>query len=133
MSYLNASVIGIEKCDSLHHVTFECHGHSISMLSLALPEGIDIGSKVRLAIKASHVSIAKDMSGRLSFANQLPVTIGSIVKGELLYYLTLEFFQNTIEAIILRKTQEEMQLKEKETVTALIQASEISICEVLDD
>ncbi len=133
MSYLIASVIEIEQCDSLHHVVFECNGYSMSMLSLELPEGIVIGTKVKLAIKASHVSIAKNGSGRLSFANQLPVTIDTIVQGTLLCYITLKFSLSTIEVIILRKIQEEMQLKEHEEVTALIQASEISICEVIDD
>lgn len=133
MSYLIASVLQIEYCDSLHHVRFECGEQVISMLSLELPQGVAIGSKVKLAIKASHVSIAKELSGRVSFANQLPAVIDSIVQGELLCYLRLQCANSTIESIILRKIREEMKLEEGDEISALIQASEISICEVLDD
>ncbi len=133
MSYLIASVVEIQNCDTLHHVKFDCYGYMVSMLSLELPEAIVTGAKVKLVVKASHVTIAKNLSGTLSYANQLPMTIHSVNHGKLLSYVKLQFADIYIESIVLRTVSEKMSLKEGDAVIALMQASEISICEILDD
>jgi len=137
MSYLIANVIAIQNCDTLHHVTFDCEGHTLSMMGLELPKGIQIGKKVKLVIKATHVTLAKEFTGLLSYTNQLPMTIDSINNGTLLSSITLKFSdtypQTYIESIILRTASETMSLKVGDKISALIKASEIAICEVMDD
>lgn len=133
MSYLIASVVEIENSDTLHHVKFDCYGHIISMLSLELPKGIVFGKKVKLVVKSLQVAIAKDLSGILSCANQLPMTVHSVDHGEILSHIKLQFFDITIESIIMRTASEKMNLTEDDKVTSLIEASEIAIYEILDD
>ena len=137
MSYLIAKVMSIQNCDSLHHVTFDCEGHILGMMGLELPKGIDVGKKVKLVIKATHVTLAKEFTGLLSYTNKLPVMIDSINNGTLLSSITLKFSgafpQTYIESIIPRTASETMSLKVGDKISALIKASEIAICEVMDD
>jgi len=137
MSYLIAKVIAIQNCDTLHHVTFDCEGHTLTMMGLELPKGIHIGKKVKLVIKATHVTLAKEFTGLLSYTNQLPVTIDAINNGTLLSSITLKFSdthpQTYMESIILRTACDTMSLKVGDKISAFIKASEIAICEVLDD
>lgn len=133
MSYLIATVSTIQNCDTLHHVTFDCYGHTITMMSLELPQGIVVGKNIKLVIKATHVVLAKEFTGLLSYANQLPMKVHAINNGTLLSSVTLQFNETFIESVILRTASENMSLKVGDQITTLIQASEIAICEVLDD
>jgi len=133
MSYLIATVSSIQNCDTLHHVTFDCEGHVISMISLELPKGIELGKKVKLVIKATHVTLAKEFTGLLSYTNQLPMVIHTINNGTLLSSIALKFNDTFIESIVMRDASELMSLKVGDKLTAFIKASEIAICEVLND
>ena len=133
MSYLIATVSTIQNCDSLHHITFDCNGHTLSMISLELPQGIKMGKKVKLVIKATYVALAKEFRGLVSYANQLPMTVHSVNNGTLLSSITLEFNDTFVESIIMRDVSESMSLTVGDSLTAFIKASEIAICEVLDD
>ena len=133
MSYLIATVKSIKNCDSLHHVTFDCDGYKLSMMGLELPVGMHIGRKVKLVIKATHVTLAKDFTGLISYANQLPMHVYTINNGTLLSHITLNFNDTFIESIIMRDVSDGMSLQVGDRLTAFIKASEIAICEVLDD
>jgi len=133
MSYLIATVHSIKNCDSLHHVIFDCDGYNLSMMSLELPMGIHTGKKVKLVIKATHVALAKDFNGSISYANQLPMRVHTINNGTLLSHITLNFNDTLIESIIMRNVADAISLEVGDRVTAFIKASEIAICEVLDD
>ena len=102
------------------------------MMSLDIDEAIMIGTKVKLSVKPSHIAIAKDFTGELSYANQLPCKIKSIENGTLLSSVKLSFFDVVLESIITLASSEKMQLKAGDAITAFIKASELSIEEVLD-
>ncbi len=133
MSRLIATVSKIQNCDSLHIVRFECYGQTLSMMSLDLNTKIEIGTKVRLVVKASHVCIAKNFSGALSYSNQLSTSIKAIENGELLSALTLSYFDTTLESVITASASREMNLHVGDSVTAFINESELSIGEIIDD
>jgi molybdopterin-binding protein len=114
-------------------VTFDFQDQTLSMVSLELNENIQVGTKVRLTVKPTHISLAKNFSGDLSFSNQLRSTVISIEKGQLLAAVKLEYFDAVLESIITVHALKNMDLNEGDEVTALIRASELSIEEVLND
>ena len=131
MSSIVATVSNIKKCDSLHIVEFECNSQTLSMMSLDLDAQIKVATKVRLVVKPSHVAIAKDFSGEVSYSNRLETTILSCENGQLLSSVKLKFFDSTLESIITLSSSKKMNLKVGDKVTALIKASELSTGEVL--
>ncbi len=133
MSSLVASVKTIENCDSLHIVKFECNSQTLSMMSLDIPDNIKIGTKVKLVVKPSHVAIAKNFSGDVSYSNILDTTIISCENGQLLSNIKLKYFDTVLESIITLNSSKRMDLKEGDKVFAFIKASEISIGEVIND
>jgi molybdopterin-binding protein len=129
---IEAKVIKIENCDSLHIVKFDFLGQTLTMMSLELDSAIKVDGKVLLQIKPSHVAIGKNISGELSYSNQLKAIIKEKENGTLLSSLRLQIGENTVlESIITHNSSQKMDLKIGDEVTALIKASELSIAKVL--
>jgi len=133
MSSIPATITQIQNCDNLHLVKFDTHGQTLCMMSLELHENIQVGTKVNLAVKPTHITIAKNVNDAISCANQLQTTIESIDNGKLLSSIKLHFSDTTLEAIITQEQTKKMQLAPKDQVVALIPESELFIKEVLDD
>ena len=133
MSSIVATVSNIKGYKSLHIVEFESSGQTLSMISLDLSDKIEVGRRVKLVVKSSHIVIAKEFSGDISYINQLQTTIESIEPGELLSSIKLKCCDTTIESIITLKSLKRMNLRVGDRVTAFIKASELSIGEVIDD
>ena len=133
MSNIIATVSKIQNCDSLNIVNFDFNGTPLSMMSLELNEKIQIGTKVKLNCKSSHIAIAKNFSGEVSYSNRLDCDIVSLENGELLCCIHLKIFDTVLESIITVNSSLKMDLKVGDKVTAFIKASELSISEVIDD
>lgn len=133
MSHIKAIITHIDTLDSLNIVTFDFYGTLLKMMSLDLSEEIGVGKKVTLAVKPSHIAIAKEFSGMLSYSNQLKATIHSCDNGKLLSSIKLHIEDVMLESIITRDSVLKMDLKAGDEVTAMIKASELSIVGVLDD
>ncbi|MEA3288785.1 MAG: TOBE domain-containing protein [Campylobacterota bacterium] len=134
MSSLKAKVKLIQKNESLTIVQFEFNDQALSMMSLELPRDITVGTEVKLTIKPTHIAIGKNISGDLSYSNQLNATIKNIDNGKLLSSISLKLDDNnTIESIITKDSAKRLKLKKGDKVIALIKASDISIGQVCDD
>lgn len=133
MSQIKAIITCIDSVESLNIVTFDFHGTALKMMSLDLSEEIGVGRKVILAVKPSHIAIAKEFSGIVSYSNQLKATIHSCDNGKLLSSIKLRIEDVMLESIITLDSVLKMDLKAGDEVTAMIKASELSIVEVLDD
>lgn len=133
MSYIEASVSEIQNCDSLHIVKFDFNSQTLSMMSLEIGDDIKIGTKVKLVVKPTHVAIAKNFSGDVSYSNQLNSTILSLENGKLLCSIKLKIFDTTLESIITVASSKKMNLKVGDNVTAFIKASELAIGEICND
>lgn len=131
MSSMIATVSKIETYDTLNIVEFKYHDTPLSMMSLELDKKITIGTKVKLEVKPTHIAIAKNFSTDLSCTNRLGCTIISLINGQLLSNIKLDFCGTTIEAITTLKESQNMTLAVGDEVTALILTSELSISEVL--
>lgn len=133
MSHIKATITRIESVESLNIVTFDFYGTVLKMMSLDLSEEIAVGRKVTLAVKPSHIAISKELSGMLSYSNQLKATIHSCDNGKLLSSIKLRIEDVMLESIITLDSVLKMDLKAGDEVTAMIKASELSIVDVLND
>jgi molybdopterin-binding protein len=132
MSSFIATVLSVQNSKSLHVVKFKYYEQTLCMMSLQLNSNIQKGVKVKLSVKPTHVVLAKNLNSEISFENRLETTIVSIDSGELLSSVKVSSYDSFIEAIITKESEKKMDLKIGDEVLALIQASELSIVEVLD-
>jgi len=133
MSRLIATVNKIQSCDNLNIVEFNFHEIKLTMMSLDLNATLKVGSKVKLLVKPTHIALAKEFSGEVSYSNQLPTTIVSLENGTLLSSIELEIFDVKIESVITLNSSKRMNLMLGDKVTAFIKASDLSIGEILND
>jgi len=133
MSSLIAKVLEIQSSENINIVKFEIESEILSMVSLDINSDIYIGRTVKLLVNSTHVAVAKNLSGELSYENQIRAKIETIREGNLLTYITLAFGKSQLESIITKESSLAMKLSVDDSVTILINASELSICEILDD
>ena len=133
MSQIIATIKKIHNIDNLNIVEFDFFGKTLKMMSLNLNKNVQIGKKVKLAVKPTNISIAKNLFGEISLSNQLVVNIKSIENGQLLSSIILEVNDTIFESIITADSSKRMNLQKNEQVTILIKASDLSIMEVLND
>ncbi|AOO65926.1 TOBE domain-containing protein [Sulfurospirillum halorespirans] len=132
MNRLNAVVTHIEGEQNLHIISFDYEGVSLKMMGLDLPKGLHVNAHVTLGIKPSHVAIAKNLQGELSYSNQLSATIESIENGKLLSNILLHVKGNEVQSFITLGSSTRMNLQKGDEVTLLLKASELFVLEVLD-
>ncbi len=132
MSYITAKVTHIDTFENINIVQFISNEHSLSMMSLSVSDKINLGTKVRLAVKPTHIAIAKNITGSLSYSNQLDSTITDIQNGKLLSSVMLKCNDIDFESIITLNSSIRMNLKVGDNVIALIKASDLSIDEIID-
>ena len=133
MNSMTATVTRIDTVENLNIVQFDMQGDSLTMMSLDLNDTIQSGTVVKLAVKATNIAIGKEISGSLSYANQLPVIVENIEEGALLSAVSLKHFDTVLEAIITADALKRMDLHKGDKVTALIKASEIYIQEIIHE
>ncbi len=131
MNSLIARVVKIDNIDNLNVVNFDFLDQNLSMMSLDLSDNIRVGSRVELIANPSHVAIAKDFNGLLSYSNQLNAKIVSLENGKLLSSIKLLVGEVILESIITFNSSKKMNLKVGDEVKALIKASELSILRLL--
>ena len=130
MNRLSAVVTLIEGEQNLHIISFDCEGSRLKMMGLDLPKGLHVKSHVTLGVKPSHVAIAKNLSGELSYSNQLDATIVSIENGKLLSSILLHVKNFEMQSFITDASSKRMNLQVGDDVTLLIKASELFVLEV---
>jgi molybdopterin-binding protein len=133
MSPFIATIKKINNIDSLNIVEFDFEEIPLKMMSLDLNKDVQIGKKVRLAVKPTNISIAKNLFGEISLSNQLVANIKSVENGQLLSSIILEVNDTIFESIITADSSKRMNLQKNEQVSILIKASDLSILEVLND
>jgi len=131
MNKFVAIVNGIESTQNLNIVKFNFFDEILTMMSLELNEKIKIDSKVELSLKATHITIAKNLKGDISDSNQLKAKIISINNGKLLSSVELSLYDTTLESIITQESSKQMNLKIGDDVSILINPSELSIIKVV--
>ena len=133
MSQLVATIKKINSVDNLNIVEFDFFGLTLKMMSLDLNNDVQVGKKVKLSIKPTNISLAKNLTGEISLSNQIDATIENLENGQLLTSVILKVNDTILESIITVDSSKRMNLQIGEVVTILIKASNLSIGEVLND
>ena len=133
MSQLVATIKKINSIDNLNIVEFDFNGLTLKMMSLDLNNDVQVGKKVKLSIKPTNISLAKNLTGEISLSNQIDATIENLENGQLLTSVILKVNDTILESIITVDSSKRMNLQIGESVTILIKASNLSIGEVLND
>ena len=131
MSQIKATITDISSVDNLNIVKFDFGGQPLKMMSLGLGDDISVGKRVILGMKPTHMAIGKEVSGLLSYSNQIKSKIISCEHGKLLSSIKLLVNETVLESIITLESAQAMDLKAEDEVTVIIKASELSILEVL--
>jgi molybdopterin-binding protein len=130
MNRIEATVTAIESVDNINIVSFEAADQPMYMVALELNDALVVGSEVTLGVKATKIALAKHKVKDLSISNQINVAIEHVTNGSLLSSITLRFGKTSLESIITRESSVRMKLQAQEHVTALIQASDLSIFKI---
>ena len=127
---LKAKVTEIQNMQNLNIVHFEQKEEIFSMISLDL-ENIKVNSNVLLSINPTHVNISKEDNIQISCENKIKAKISHIEEGKLLSYISLRFKEQELQSLISTKKMNDLKLKIKDVVFMYINASDISIKEIL--
>ena len=131
MNKLPARVSQIEGEQNLHIVSFEGDGYSLKMMGLDLPQGLEVNAHVLLGVKSSHVAIAKNLTGKLSYSNQINAVVETIEEGKLLCNVLLRVNDFVMQSIITTSSGRRLSLGVGDEVVLLMKASELFVLEVV--
>lgn len=90
-----------------------------------LPTWLTKGAAVSAVFKESELSIAVNLSGKISLRNRLPCTVQKIECGEIMSVVSLKFGQHLIHSAITTRSAKALELNTGLEVTALIKANEV--------
>lgn len=133
MNEIVATISQIDNIENLNIVQFEFNNQILKMMSLDLSDKIVKSQKVILSIKPTHIAIGKDVSGQLSYSNQIKATIKEIEEGKLLTNILAEVGEITLQSIITSSSSQRMNLKKNDEIILYIKASDLSILDVIND
>lgn len=130
MNCLDGQIINLISDKSMTIIDVNVSGASLKTIIIETPASatfLKIGNHLNVMFKETEVNIAKDLSGKISLQNRLSCSVKSINKGKLLSHINLNFHSNNISAIITTSDAENLELKENDTVLALIKTTEIMV------
>lgn len=130
MNEFKGVVSKINSLDSLNIIEFYFYDTILYMMGLDL-DYIKVGNEVILTIKASNISIAKDLKGQISLSNSIKSKIIKLNMGKLLTSLSLQHKETIFTSTITTKSTKKMNLKIGDDISAMFKSSELSIKKVL--
>lgn len=108
----------------------DVHGTSLSALLLDSPENsgwLRNGVQLFAVFKETEVSIAIDLSGKISLRNRIPCIVKKVNRGELLSVVEMQFIEFELTSAITSRSVDMLGLKPGMEVTAMIKANEITL------
>lgn len=130
MNRIRAVVTAIDSVDNLTIIALDAEGTPLRMMALGLNIPVEVGSRVVLGVKASHIALARECGGEITISNRLPTVIESVNNGTLVSSIKLRFDGEVIESIITRESSLRLELQPGDGIIALIKASDLSILEM---
>lgn len=128
MNQLTAKLEKIQAVESLHQFTFNLGTQKVHLLTLELPSNLDIGNTYQLSVKSTDIAIAKNLSGLLSYLNQLKAKVVGVNNGQLLSSIRVDIEGVVVESVITLEASLAMNLSVGDEVVVLVKGSEVSVC-----
>jgi molybdopterin-binding protein len=130
MNILTGNITSIQGSESLSLVKIAVASTIFTAIIIDTPESeayFKIGNTVKVYFKETEVIIAKNEPLNISIQNKILCKIESIRNGEILSELHLSFEGKTINSIITTNAVKSLNLKNGDTVLALIKTNEVSL------
>jgi len=126
LNSIRAEVFSIESAKEINYIKLVANGVKISLLTLQLPKGIEIDSKVNILCKESEVSIGLSKS-EISISNQIEGVITELEIGKVVTLVTVKSDAGVIKSMITTDSSRRLNLQKDLKVFALIKANELSL------
>lgn len=130
MNTLNGTITAIQSHEGVSLVKVKSGNTIFTSIVLDTPETVSylrIDHPVKILFKETEVIIAKDLNPNISIQNRVLCSIQSIKKGVILSQIDLLSGEISIKSIITSNACNQLELKEKDTVLALIKTNEVSL------
>lgn len=130
MNRLSGLISAIDTHGSIALVDVDVSGHRFTATLIGNGDeatGWREGAAVTLLFKETEVSLAKDLSGRISMRNRIPCTVTGLDHGKLLTRVALEFDGHAIESVITTRSARSLELAIGDRVEGLVKANEMTL------
>ena len=130
MNKIQVTITQIQKSGAIMLVDVEVDGQGFSALlieSTIHPQWLQTGNTVQMVFKETEVSLAKNLSGKISIRNRMKCKVLNIDRGGLLSKITLQFHHYTITSAITTRAVDSLQMCIGDEVEALVKSNEITL------
>ena len=130
MNRLSGKIKFIKSDEYFSIVEIDVNGVILNSIIIETPETVSflkIGSPMNIMFKESEVSIAKNLSGKISLQNKIPCFVKKIERGKLLSKIFLDCKGSTINSIITTTAVEQLELKINDEVLAMVKTNEVML------
>lgn len=127
MNQFKAQLQKIEHIDALHQLEFELQKQKLSLLTLEPPKGLQTNCEYCIGVKSTAIALAKNLSGVLSYSNQLHANVTKITRGTIMSSVTIEIEGSVCESLIPDRAITQMDLRVEDKVVALIRGSDLFV------
>jgi molybdate transport system regulatory protein len=130
MNKLQGQIVAIDSNSHMSLVDVAVGDDVFSATLLETPETaqyLRVGAEVTLLFKETEVSLAKNLSGRISLRNRFPATVRSIERGDILSAVGLDYAGNSLASVITTRGVDRLELAIGDTIEALVKANEIAL------
>jgi molybdopterin-binding protein len=130
MNKLSGKITQVQRSGALVLVDVNVDGTNCSSLIVNNENEhnwVETGSDVFMIFKETEVSLARNLSGLISLRNRFECLVRSVEYGEIVAQVSLQFGLSEINAVITTRSARLLDLKEGDSVTALVKANEMSL------
>jgi molybdopterin-binding protein len=130
MNKLRGVITQIQKSGAIMLVDVDVNGHGFSAMlieSVTSQPWLQENNHVNLVFKETEVSLAKDLSGKISMRNRMICQVLAIDRGTLLSIVRMKFGECVISSAITTRAVDSLQIAIGEEIEALVKANEISL------
>ena len=132
MNKLSGKIDSIRSSGNISIVKISVNGRILKSVVIETPATAPFLKKdetVNVIFKETEVSLAKNLSGKISLQNKLDCRVAYIENGELLSKVILDYDGEKLVSIITQAAVEDLELKPGDNVTALIKTNEVIVAQ----
>lgn len=130
MNSIHGTIINIQQSGGILLADIDIGNYTVSAMLISSVNGdswITKGKQVNVVFKETEVSLAKNLSGKISLRNRFKCTVKDIENGQILSKIVLSFGQNQIVSVITTRSLLDLDIKSGDAIEALVKANEISL------
>lgn len=133
MNFLTGTVINISTSGSILLADVEVEGCMFTAMlieSVYEKNWLKKGNTIGITFKETEVSLAKNLSGKISMRNKINCIITNITKGELLSKVGLQYKNSNFTSVITTRSVIDLELQIGDEILALIKTNEVSLTKI---